>query len=57
MVAVVNTTAGIFNVMVIAQLWAFANDLYAPDKGERLFPIIGLAARWARGSALLRQQR
>jgi ATP:ADP antiporter, AAA family len=35
---------GIFNVMVIAQLWAFANDLYTPHQGERLFPIIGLGS-------------
>ena len=35
---------GVFNVMVIAQLWAFANDLYAPQQGERLFPIIGLGS-------------
>ena len=31
---------GCFNVMIIAQFWAFANDLYARDQGERLFPII-----------------
>jgi ATP:ADP antiporter, AAA family len=35
---------GVFNVMVIAQLWAFANDLYTPRQGERLFPIIGLGS-------------
>ena len=35
---------GIFNVMVIAQLWAFANDLYTLRQGERLFPIIGLGS-------------
>jgi AAA family ATP:ADP antiporter len=28
--------------MVVAQLWAFANDLYTRPQGERLFPIIGL---------------
>jgi len=33
---------GVFNVMVIAQLWAFANDLYTQKQGERLFPLIGL---------------
>src|SRR5215471_12291880 len=31
---------GIFNVMVIAQFWAFANDLYSPDQGKRLFQLI-----------------
>ncbi len=33
---------GIFNVLVIAQLWAFANDLYTARQGERLFPMVGL---------------
>jgi len=31
---------GIFNVMVIAQFWAFANDLYTEEAGKRLFPMI-----------------
>jgi len=35
---------GIFNVMVIAQFWAFANDLYSPDQGKRLFPLIGVGS-------------
>jgi AAA family ATP:ADP antiporter len=35
---------GIFNVMVIAQFWAFANDLYSPAQGKRLFPLIGVGA-------------
>ncbi len=35
---------GVFNVMVVAQLWAFANDLYTPEQGERLFPLIGLGS-------------
>jgi AAA family ATP:ADP antiporter len=35
---------GIFNVMVIAQFWAFANDLYTQDQGKRLFPLIGLGS-------------
>ena len=35
---------GIFNVMVITQFWAFANDLYTPDQGKRLFPIVGLGS-------------
>lgn len=33
---------GIFNMMVVAQFWAFANDLYTEDQGERLFPLLGL---------------
>ena len=35
---------GIFNVMVIAQFWAFANDLYTPDQGKRIFPLIGVGS-------------
>jgi AAA family ATP:ADP antiporter len=36
--------AGVFNVIVIAQLWAFANDLYTKDRGKRLFPLVNLGA-------------
>jgi len=35
---------GIFNLMVIAQFWAFAADLYTPEQGKRLFPVIGIGA-------------
>ena len=35
---------GIFNVMVISQFWAFANDVYTADQGKRLFPLIGLGS-------------
>ena len=35
---------GIFNLMVIAQFWAFANDLYTPEQGRRLFPLIGVGS-------------
>jgi AAA family ATP:ADP antiporter len=35
---------GVFNVMVISQLWAFANDLYTQRQGERLFPLLGLGS-------------
>ena len=35
---------GIYNVMVIAQFWAFANDLYTPEQGKRLFPLIGVGS-------------
>ena len=31
---------GIFSVMILAQFWGFANDLYTNEEGERLFPII-----------------
>jgi AAA family ATP:ADP antiporter len=33
---------GIFNLMVIAQFWAFANDIYSEEQGRRLFPLIGV---------------
>lgn len=35
---------GIFNVFVISQFWAFANDLYTEGQGRRLFPLIGAGA-------------
>jgi ATP:ADP antiporter, AAA family len=35
---------GIFNLMIVAQFWAFANDIYTKDEGERLFPIVGFGA-------------
>lgn len=35
---------GIFNLMVVAQFWSFANDIYTKDQGERLFPIVGFGA-------------
>jgi AAA family ATP:ADP antiporter len=41
---------GIFNVMIVAQYWAFANDIYTPDQGKRLFAIVGLGSNigaWA----------
>jgi ATP:ADP antiporter, AAA family len=31
---------GLFNLMVVAQLWSFANDIYSPDQGKRLFPLV-----------------
>jgi ATP:ADP antiporter, AAA family len=41
---------GIFNVMVVAQFWSFANDLYDEEQGKRLFPLIALGA--SAGAAL-----
>jgi MFS family permease len=32
----------VFNLMIIAQFWSFANDLYTTDEGKRLFPIVML---------------
>jgi ATP:ADP antiporter, AAA family len=35
---------GIFNMMMPAQFWAFANDLFSTERGRRLFPIVGMGA-------------
>jgi ATP:ADP antiporter, AAA family len=35
---------GIFNLVVIAQFWSFANDLYDTEAGKRLFPLVGVGA-------------
>jgi ATP:ADP antiporter, AAA family len=35
---------GVFNVMVIAQFWAYANDLYDKEQGDRLFPMVAIGA-------------
>lgn len=35
---------GIFNMMLVAQFWAFANDTYNEEQGKRLFPLLGIGA-------------
>jgi AAA family ATP:ADP antiporter len=35
---------GIFNLMVPAQFWALANDVYTPEAGKRLFVIVAFGA-------------
>jgi AAA family ATP:ADP antiporter len=35
---------GIFSLVVVAQFWGFANDLYTEHQGKRLFPIIAFGA-------------
>jgi AAA family ATP:ADP antiporter len=35
---------GIFNLMIVAQFWSFANDLYTKEQGERLFPMVAVGA-------------
>ncbi len=35
---------GIFNMMVVAQFWAFANDVYTEEQGKRLFALLGVGA-------------
>jgi AAA family ATP:ADP antiporter len=35
---------GLFNLMVVAQFWAFANDVYTQEQGKRLFSIVGIGS-------------
>jgi len=35
---------GIFNLMVVAQFWSFANDVYTIEEGKRLFVIVAFGA-------------
>ena len=35
---------GIFNMFIIAQFWAFANDLYSESEGKRLFGVIAVGS-------------
>ncbi len=35
---------GVFAVVMPAQFWAFANDVYDSDRGKRLFPIVGVGS-------------
>jgi AAA family ATP:ADP antiporter len=45
---------GIFNLMITAQFWAFANDIYDPQQGKRLLPLVGIGSSlgaWAGAAA------
>ena len=52
---------GTFNYLLVATFWSFANDVYTPDQGKRLFAIVGVGssvgalAGAALASALLRR--
>jgi AAA family ATP:ADP antiporter len=35
---------GMFGVFVVAQLWAFAADLYTDEEGQRLIPVVAVGA-------------
>lgn len=35
---------GVFSLAVIAQFWSFANDIYTPEQGKRLFVVLGFGA-------------
>jgi AAA family ATP:ADP antiporter len=38
---------GLFNLMLVAQFWALASDIYSEEQGKRLFAIVGIGS-WAR---------
>jgi ATP:ADP antiporter, AAA family len=48
---------GIFNMTAISQFWSFANDIYDPEQGKRLFGILGIGSSVGAvaGSALAKQ--
>ena len=35
---------GVFNMVAVAQFWAFANDVYNSERGKRLLPLVGVGA-------------
>jgi len=35
---------GVFNMMIVAQFWAFAADIYTEEQGKRLFPLVAAGA-------------
>ena len=35
---------GIFNLMIVAQFWSFANDVYTQEQGKRLFAIVAFGS-------------
>ena len=35
---------GVFNNAVVSQFWSYSNDLYSPERGVRLFPVIAIGA-------------
>ena len=35
---------GLFSLMLVAQVWALANDIYHEEQGKRLFAIVGIGA-------------
>lgn len=35
---------GIFSLVIIAQFWSYANDIYSPNEGKRLFVILAFGA-------------
>jgi AAA family ATP:ADP antiporter len=35
---------GLFNVMLVAQVWSLANDIYTEEQGKRLFAVTGIGS-------------
>lgn len=35
---------GTFNYLLVATFWSFANDVYTPEQGKRLFAIVGVGS-------------
>ena len=35
---------GTFNYLLVATFWSFANDVYTPEQGKRLFAIVGIGS-------------
>ena len=35
---------GCYSLTILAQLWAFANDIYTPEQGKRVFAVIGVGS-------------
>jgi AAA family ATP:ADP antiporter len=35
---------GIFGVTLVAQFWSFASDVFGPERGKRLFPLVAIGA-------------
>lgn len=35
---------GVFNMTAVSQFWSLAADIYTPEQGKRLFPILGIGS-------------
>jgi AAA family ATP:ADP antiporter len=35
---------GVFNMMIVAQFWSFAADVYTEEQGKRIFPLVAVGA-------------
>jgi hypothetical protein len=46
---------GIFSVTLTVLLWAFSSDVYNPERGEQLFPLIAESTKSGSGKRRCRQ--